>query len=860
MRGYLLGVLVLLKYCICSDVVDFDEEIENFVVGNGKLFVVTEHRLHQMRHDLSEEKKMDINNNTHLNRVNILVPFEDNGTLITCGTFNNGYCEILDINDITNSIYYEDNILLGQETQENEKTVAVIAGSSGSRYLLVGKKSEKSSQNHYSIATLWNTLQSQAFGIFSIIGEGAQPSIQTSARDVAFVDGFQRDSSSDLYLFVNTKTDSERKVHVLWMDSSKRKKSEIFKSLQSAVIKCCSDKARPVLVSSAVIPSEKAVIWAGVFSAQDQEDPENTVVALYNISRIQGRVKEFCAQGGKTCGSESGNALQPLSVVFKSSSMSSVAAVRSGSWIVLFMGTSDGQLLKLVLDENYTPGCPTVLYKSDDERAVFPRMHFDPVDLKHIYIALRKQIRRVSVVRCAKYSTLKDCRSALDPLCGWCVKTQRCSTHDECSNSSWVSIPKNSLQTELLSFHMAQKSSTEITLYLALSLESTGNPAFSCVFSSGRVNICNGSDLTAVFPKCSCNFSDQLLNTGVSATVTIEDLKITKMLMLTNCSSITDNSPNVSYTLCAQCISSGCHWSSLSQRCDWTHGSGSQSNLQDACKGLLSEYKEPEILVLEPHKVSFHGRNNVLLRGRNLNSVTKIRIQGDLDCIVKESPVFDSTNETLRFHIPPSEIKGTVKMCAITPDDRCHGNSIITYSSQPRCTGVQPRNSWKSGGRKIHVQGTNMEYVESVIVHPSNRVLESQYDTSSGSMWFYSPRYEGSDQFSLTMNVGNSTVACVHDFPYKPDPVFTGFTALQVAHDLQVNIQKKADMLNLSMREVNVMGDQIYQCVLERIEFNAIICIIKGQSGVDSITITIGSYAVTMGSAKFCLNPHNTIS
>ncbi|XP_056311631.1 plexin-C1-like [Danio aesculapii] len=841
MRGYLLGVLVFLKYCICSDVVDFDGDIKDFVVGNSKLFVLTENRLHQMRHDLSKEKKKNgINNNTH--PVNILVPFDNNGTLITCGTYEVGYCEVLDINDITNSIYYESKLFIGPK--ESEKSVAFIAGTSKSRYLLIGKKLDPKNP----VLRLRNTLQSQLGGIFSYNEAGSDPAIQSTAREVEFVDGFQRDSSSDLYLFVNTKTDSERKVHVLWMDSSKSTKSEIFKSLQSAVIKCCGDKARPVLVSSAVIPSEKAVIWAGVFSAQDQEDPENTVVALYNISRIQGRVKDFCTQGEKTCDSESDSELQPFSVVLKSSSMSSVAAVRSGSWILLFMGNSDGQLIKLVLDENYTPGCPTVLYKSDDERAVFPRMHFDPVDSKHIYIALRKQIRRVSVVRCAKYSTLKDCRSAKDPLCGWCVNTQRCSIRDECSNSSWVSIPKNSLQTELLSFHMAQKSSTKITLHLALSLESTGNPAFSCVFSSARVNICNGSDLTAVFPKCSCNFSNQLLNTGVSATVTVEDQKITKMLMLTNCSSITDNSLNVSYTQCAQCISSGCHWSSSPQRCDWTHASGSQLNIQDACKDLHSEYKEPEILSLEPHKVSFHGRNNVLLRGRNLNSVTKIRIQGHLDCIVKESPVFDRSSDTLSFHIPPSETKGTERMCVVTPDDHCHGNSIIIYSSQPKCTGVQPRNSWRSGGRKIHVQGTNMEFVESVIVQSSNKVLETQYDASSGSMWVYSPRYEGSDHSNLSLNVGNSTVACVQDFSYKPDPVFTGFTTLQVAHDLQVNIKKNEDELNLNMSEVNVAGlrgDEGYQCVVERIESNAVICKIKGDPGaLDSLNISIGHFYV----------------
>ncbi|XP_077090422.1 plexin-C1-like [Siphateles boraxobius] len=871
MRGYLLGILVvpLLKHCICGDVVNFDGDIKDFVVGKSKLFVLTDHRLHQMRLDLSEEKRKDITNATHQYRVNILVPFDDNDTLITCGTFRDGYCEVLDLNDITKSIY-DESISVGPK--QNDNSVAFIAGPSTSRpgYLLVGNKEEQTKpQDPYPVVKLWNTLQSQTGGIFNFIGEGTTPFIQSTATDVEFVDGFQRVSS--LYLFLNAKTDSksESKVHVLLMDSNKRKKTEIVRSLQSATIECCNDKARPVLAASTVIPSGNGVIWAGVFSAQNQQDPENTALALYDISAVRGRVKGFCTTfDSEPCDSESGSNLQPLSVVFKYSSMSSVAAVRSGSWIVLFIGTSDGQLIKLVLDEKFRPGCPIVLYKSDDERAVLPRMHFDPVDFKYIYIALRKELRRVSVVQCAKYSSLKDCRTALDPLCGWCLNTQRCSTQDECSDTSWVSIPQNSLKTQLLSFQMTENSSRKVTLHLALSLESTGNPAFSCSFTTGSVNLCDGSDLTAVFPNCSCRFSDHILYTGVSevsATVTIEDQKITEMLTLRNCSSITDNT-NASYTQCVQCISSGCQWSS-SQHCDWTHGTGPQLLIQDACKDLSKiAYRKPEILSLEPNKVSFHGRNNVLLRGRNLESVTKIHIQGDLDCIPKESPVFDRSSDTLRFHIPPSGTKGTVKVCVVTPDDRCHGNSIITYRPQPSCIGIQPTVSWRSGGRKIGVQGSNMESVESVIVRHSNKVLQTHYSTSSGGLWFHSPRYDGTGLLSFLMKVGNSTIDCGY-LSYEPDPEFTRYNTLQVANDLLVNIQKKTDVLKLSMSEVNVtglQGDQQYQCVLEVSESNAIICKIKGESGavtaVDSITITIGNYVLGMGNTKdlFCLSPQNT--
>ncbi len=96
---------------------------------------------------------------------------------------------------------------------------------------------------------------------------------------------------------------------VLLMNSTKRKKSEIIRSLQAVRIRCCSDKVRPVLVASTIIPSDNGVIWAGVFSAQNQQDPENSALALYDISHVQGQVKGFCANGEKPCGSEVGNCI-----------------------------------------------------------------------------------------------------------------------------------------------------------------------------------------------------------------------------------------------------------------------------------------------------------------------------------------------------------------------------------------------------------------------------------------------------------------------------------------------------------------------------------------------------------------------
>ncbi len=42
-----------------------------------------------------------------------------------------------------------------------------------------------------------------------------------------------------------------------------------------------------------------------------------------------------------------------------------------------------------------------------------------------------------------------------------------------------------------------------------------------------------------------------------------------------------------------------------------------------------------------------------------------------------------------------------------------------------------------SGGRKIQIQGSNLELVESVTVFPSDKVLKTQYNTSSGVRCVY---------------------------------------------------------------------------------------------------------------------------
>ncbi|XP_036432604.1 plexin-C1-like [Colossoma macropomum] len=235
-------------------------------------------------------------------------------------------------------------------------------------------------------------------------------------------------------------------------------------------------------------------------------------------------------------------------------------------------------------------------------------------------------------------------------------------------------------------------------------------------------NLCNSS--SAVFPNCSCKFSSQWLPANVKATVTIGDQKITESLKVRSCPNITETSP---YDKCVACVSAGCYWSSSTNMCSWALESASQGAVMDVCEGLYSGSNAPEIFSLEPNQVSFHGKNHAVLKGRNLELVEKIRFQGFMECTSKETPVLERSTDTLKFSIPNGN-KGTVRVCVVTADGRCHSNTKITYGSQPTCTGLQPKNTWTSGWRKIQVLGKQSGdlWMQLLFIHLSNRSPSTQ--------------------------------------------------------------------------------------------------------------------------------------
>ncbi|KAJ8373373.1 hypothetical protein AAFF_G00265610 [Aldrovandia affinis] len=823
----------------------FDGNISNFAVLKRAVYVVANDKLYQMSRNLTVERRKDVSNATNPNVVKILVPFENNNTLITCGTHVCGYCQVLDLDDISKTIYEEPINIASLDPNDSSIVFLINIGQdeqnwASNTYLLAGAKQrptelQKNCGMDDCLVALRNTKHLQDGYIFSKVGSQGEVFIKTRIDhlEVEFVDGFQRDEY--IYVFLNLIT---RGARLLLMKRGETK-ADTLESFRGVTLECCGDKLRPTLVSSAVATGSSPILWAGVFRGGNRRDSENTALAIFTIAASAGvsgeEDPEFCFL--RSCSAKTNNpkplAIKPKSVVYKYQSMTSVATVTVGSWLVFFIGTADGQLIKVSVDKAMNPTCPIVLYESDKDRPVHSKMILDPVDEKHIYLVLGNQMIRMTVAQCWRHGTVGDCWSAQDPSCGWCAAESKCTFHDECSGSTWISIPDGSVQERMVSFRVEHTpSNEEIKVNVMAHLSVRPPPAFSCAFTTEHgESLCVRPGYTPPFLNCSCIFSGDKLPEGglrVTVTISLDNEKLDESLNLKNCSVFAGNA---TASLCSECITSGCLWSFTQHTCSWMSSTSHQNHAQD-CQDYLN-ILEPEIYTINPKEISFYGKNNAKITGKNLEHVTKIRIRINMDCILREVPIQSRSNDSLTVHIPGGS-KGAMTLCAVVPGGKCYGSAKVIYKSPPSCTGLLPKTSWASGGRLVTISGQNLELVDSIEHVGLNQMLGANF--SSLRLHYSAPRTEVKTERDVTVRikVANETIRC-GSLTYQPDPEFTGFSVTPTGDNLRVTIVKKVDKLNIAKEELNVYGvegDVEYKCELVDIETSTV-------SGVDSLVCEI---------------------
>ncbi|XP_062238533.1 plexin-C1-like isoform X2 [Platichthys flesus] len=813
----------------------FNGDVNHYAVATNTVYVATNDMLYQLSHDLTlvhsvpqrgvlkrgaqvpfhRVSETDFANATF--RINVLLPLVENDTLISCGVIDEecGHCEILKLMDIS-SLQHSESIQVGSLDHSNA-SIAVLVKVEKNTYILTALRQSPNPTERPNCTTDLETVQLQNAennlygGIFSLSDNNGKPLIESSG-EVEFVDGFQ--ISSTMYLLSNVRsTDESNRIRLIWLKGG-GSKTQTIKSLRGATLKV-SEAGGHRLVASSVIPGAQPVLWSGVFSADVGQT--NTKLLVFDISpdftAKDNTDPDFYIHGEKRPSAAEPKTLRPKAVLFRQSNMTSVLAVRHKTWVVFFIGTGDGQLIKLAVDKDYHTSCPMVLYRADDDRQVFPKIQLDPVDRNYVYVPVRNQMKRVPVSNCSTYRDVKECWSAQDPHCVWCGSKDSCTFEDDCVDSDWLSIPED-YQEKMVSHRVAKEQTGQITLNVQTHL-TAGQKArsnFACQFSvrSGALHCTSGP--APMFPQCTCILPNGPLPAEVFVKIRFGTTQLLERLTLTNCSDIRGPPTSV---LCRQCFEVGCSWSI--NKCSWADEGVRNDSV---CQRMVSgkKFSTPEISSIDPGVVSFYGRNHAVLYGLNLSDVTRVRMQAHTECKPQESPVWNNTGTSLTFHIPSVDSKGVVKVCALLPDGSCHGSSTITYQSSPSCSAIVPNSTWLSGKRKLTIIGSHLDFVEGVtqshalqeVRLPQNRTYQNLTFETVAAV-----NAQGPFPSTVFLKVGNKTLPCTPTITVYPEPKFISFKSILVGDYVRITIEKKADKLEMMKTELSVMavlGEEPFNC------------------------------------------------
>lgn len=114
--------------------------------------------------------------------------------------------------------------------------------------------------------------------------------------------------------------------------------------------------------------------------------------------------------------------------------LTAVAATRTSGFTVVFVGTIDGHLKKVVVES----GTSAIEYADitiDENSPVNSDMHFDLQEL-NLYVMTKNRVSKVKVHDCTVFSSCAECLGAKDPYCGWCSLENKCSLRSNCDENS----------------------------------------------------------------------------------------------------------------------------------------------------------------------------------------------------------------------------------------------------------------------------------------------------------------------------------------------------------------------------------------------------------------------------------------
>ncbi|KAF7248507.1 Plexin-C1, partial [Varanus komodoensis] len=184
---------------------------------------------------------------------------------------------------------------------------------------------------------------------------------------------------------------------------------------------------RTQILSSAYI--QERALWVGIFASGKVDlAPTSTALCIFDLSQVVYNLEgcsyssftEFIAGFSPDPTKSCDRIAWPVNnaTSLSHSNLASVYGIVILNKTVLFLGTGNGQLLKVILDENMEPNCPDILYEIAKETAIFHKLELDPTDEDYIYLPSNNEISVTAVGNSLGNSTCKVISTTTKkPLC-----------------------------------------------------------------------------------------------------------------------------------------------------------------------------------------------------------------------------------------------------------------------------------------------------------------------------------------------------------------------------------------------------------------------------------------------------------
>ncbi|XP_062990148.1 plexin-B2 isoform X2 [Elgaria multicarinata webbii] len=406
--------------------------------------------------------------------------------IVVCGSLFRGICSIRELENISNRTYYENGS--GEKSfvasnDENITTVGLITSLSKGRMMFVGKGNGHN-DNGIIISTrqLFNKDGREIFELYA--DATAIKSTYPSASFQHFLYVFEHEKF--VYFIFNQ---NERNFAVnRTLIGRLCKEDEAYHSYFEMDLEC-KDDSGPYNQSNAVyvaVPGQKPKdnvtssgqeqdkMIVGLFRRMEKDSLE-CAMCVFSLQEINKKIEEnrekcykkegvfykpFRTEGppcavpspensSRTfpCGSEhlpyplgskEGISAEPL---FKKEgiNLTAVTFTMENENTVVFVGTSDGRILKVALSN------PSKEYGSILIEKNKPIKRDLVLDVHHenLYVMTSHKVFRMPVQDCASYSTCNLCIQSRDPYCGWCVTEGKCTRKKDCARSvkanNWLS-------------------------------------------------------------------------------------------------------------------------------------------------------------------------------------------------------------------------------------------------------------------------------------------------------------------------------------------------------------------------------------------------------------------------------------